>query len=148
MAPPRSTSCFDSGPGDRYARGMTRLLARFARFLPCFVLALLAIQQPNAAEPWPASTQQWHGFAKVELTVDGRTATVVLPRTPAPGRPWVWHGEFFGHRPEPDIALLGLGFHLLEFFWKNAGPAVVGRTPEERAAGLRLPAILLPAAKP
>jgi hypothetical protein len=48
----------------------------------------------------------------------------------------------------PFLALLGLGFHIVEFFWKNAGPAVVGRTPEERAAGLRLPATLVPAAKP
>jgi pimeloyl-ACP methyl ester carboxylesterase len=34
-------------------------------------------------------------------------------RQPAPGRPWVWHGEFFGHKPAPDIALLGKGFHIV-----------------------------------
>jgi hypothetical protein len=39
--------------------------------------------------------------------------TVVAPRVAAKGRPWAWHGEFFGHRPEPDIALLGQGFHLV-----------------------------------
>jgi|GEM_PF-6200677 len=127
---------------------MTRPQARFLRVLPFLALFLSTVLRSSAADPWPASTQQWHGFPKVELTVDGRTAAVVLPRTPAPGNPWVWHGEFFGHRPEPDIALLGLGFHIVEFFWKNAGPAVVGRTPEERAAGLRLPATLVPSAKP
>jgi hypothetical protein len=30
----------------------------------------------------------------------------------APGRPWAWHGEFFGHKPAPDIALLGKGMHV------------------------------------
>lgn len=53
----------------------------------------------------------WHGFARHELQVSGRTVVVVAPRAPATGRPWVWHGEFFGHRPEPDISLLRQGFH-------------------------------------
>ena len=38
---------------------------------------------------------------------------VVAPKVPAEGRPWVWHGEFFGHKPDPDIALLGKGFHIV-----------------------------------
>jgi pimeloyl-ACP methyl ester carboxylesterase len=92
---------------------MTRRPARLLRVFPFLALLLLAVLRASAADAWPATTQQWHGFPKVELTVDGRTATVVVPRTPAPGNPWVWHGEFFGHRPEPDIALLGLGFHIV-----------------------------------
>ena len=43
----------------------------------------------------------------------GHTATVVEPKAAAPGRPWLWHGEFFGHKPAPDIALLGRGFHVV-----------------------------------
>ena len=38
---------------------------------------------------------------------------VVVPRHSAVGKPWVWHGEFFGHKPAPDIALLGRGFHVV-----------------------------------
>jgi len=38
---------------------------------------------------------------------------VVAPRRVAPGRPWLWHGEFFGHKPNPDLALLGRGFHVV-----------------------------------
>ena len=45
--------------------------------------------------------------------MDGKPVLVVVPKREATGRPWVWHGEFFGHRPEPDIALLGLGFHIV-----------------------------------
>jgi pimeloyl-ACP methyl ester carboxylesterase len=40
-------------------------------------------------------------------------ALVVVPKTAAPGKPWVWHGEFFGHKPAPDVALLGRGFHIV-----------------------------------
>ena len=62
--------------------------------------------------PVPGKLGQWHGFDRYEFDVAGRTLTVVVPREAAPGRPWVWHGEFFGHKPAPDIALLERGFHL------------------------------------
>jgi len=44
--------------------------------------------------------------------IAGKPVTLVAPKKAAPGRPWVWHGEFFGHKPAPDIALLGKGFHI------------------------------------
>lgn len=62
---------------------------------------------------FPNRTGEWNGFAKHELTIAGKQVTVVAPKTAAPGRPWVWHGEFFGHKPAPDIALLGKGFHIV-----------------------------------
>lgn len=57
----------------------------------------------------------WHGFTSVEFTVNARPVIVVLPEKSAnPERqPWVWHGEFFGHRPQPDIELLKRGFHIV-----------------------------------
>jgi len=58
-------------------------------------------------------TGEWHGYAKHELVVAGKSVTVIAPVQAAAGRPWVWHGEFFGHKPEPDIALLGHGFHVV-----------------------------------
>ena len=61
----------------------------------------------------PAPVGEWHGFSKHELTVDGKIVTVVSPEKPAAGKPWVWHGEFFGHKPAPDIELLKRGFHLV-----------------------------------
>lgn len=62
---------------------------------------------------YPGKRSVWNGYDKYEFEVDGKTATVVAPKQAAPGKPWVWHGEFFGHKPDPDIALLGKGFHIV-----------------------------------
>lgn len=65
----------------------------------------------KAEEPmFPGKVSTWNGYTKYDFTVDGKSVLVVVPKKPAPGRPWVWHGEFFGHKPAPDIALLGKGF--------------------------------------
>ena len=61
---------------------------------------------------FPNPKGEWNGYVKHELTIAGKTVTVVAPKSAAAGRPWVWHGEFFGHKPAPDIALLGQGFHI------------------------------------
>lgn len=62
---------------------------------------------------FPNPNGEWNGYAKHELTIAGKLVTVVAPKSAAAGRPWVWHGEFFGHKPAPDIALLGKGFHIV-----------------------------------
>ena len=62
--------------------------------------------------PFPGVKTAWNGYDKYDFAVNGRKALVVVPKQAAPGRPWVWHGEFFGHKPAPDIALLGRGFHI------------------------------------
>jgi len=75
---------------------------------------LLAESAATASEAlFPGEHTTWHGFDRYDYEVDGQPVLVVVPLEPVPGRPWVWHGEFFGHRPEPDIALLGRGFHLV-----------------------------------
>lgn len=61
---------------------------------------------------FPGTTSDWNGYVKHDFMVDGKGVSVVLPKEAAPGRPWVWHGEFFGHKPAPDIALLGKGYHI------------------------------------
>jgi pimeloyl-ACP methyl ester carboxylesterase len=65
------------------------------------------------ASPFPGRRSMWNDFDRYDFVVDGRPVLVVAPRQAAPGRPWVWHGEFFGHKPAPDIALLGQGFHIV-----------------------------------
>ncbi len=69
----------------------------------------------NASEPppFPGEQSDWNGYVRHDFAVDGRQVLVVEPKAPAPGRPWVWHGEFFGHKPAPDIALLSRGFHIV-----------------------------------
>ena len=55
---------------------------------------------------------QWSGYERLDFEVDGRAALLVRPKAPAPGAPWIWRTEFFGHEPQGDIALLGRGFHV------------------------------------
>ena len=82
------------------------------------LLVLLASLAPpmlgEAAEPpgFPGVQSDWNGFQRYDFEVAGKPVLVVAPRHAADGRPWVWHGEFFGHKPAPDIELLNRGFHV------------------------------------
>jgi pimeloyl-ACP methyl ester carboxylesterase len=89
----------------------------------CFGMAtILLCEVPLTAQEVPDSSATvrhgeqsgtWNGFRRLDFRLGGRTVLVILPQEPAEGRPWVWHGEFFGHRPIPDVALLGRGFHVV-----------------------------------
>jgi pimeloyl-ACP methyl ester carboxylesterase len=59
-----------------------------------------------------SSAGNWNGYEQRDFAVDGRNCLLILPKTPAPGKPWIWRTEFFGHEPQGDIALLGKGFHV------------------------------------
>lgn len=69
----------------------------------------------------------WNGFRRLDFELGGHPVLIIIPQNPAKGRPWVWHGEFFGHRPIPDVALLGRGFHVVytRFSDQFGGPAAV-----------------------
>jgi pimeloyl-ACP methyl ester carboxylesterase/lysophospholipase L1-like esterase len=62
------------------------------------------------AEPDKVST--WEGFERRDFKIDGRNCLLVVPKTPAKEKPWIWRTEFFGHQPQADIALLHKGFHV------------------------------------
>ncbi|QDU95420.1 alpha/beta hydrolase [Lignipirellula cremea] len=62
---------------------------------------------------FPGKQSEWNGYPRYDFEVDGKPVMVIAPHQTATGRPWVWHGEFFGHKPAPDIALLGHGFHIV-----------------------------------
>jgi pimeloyl-ACP methyl ester carboxylesterase len=75
---------------------------------------LLPSESASSSKPhFPGKRSLWFGFERFDFEVDGKPALVVAPRLEAPGRPWAWHGEFFGHKPNPDLALLGRGFHVV-----------------------------------
>ncbi len=76
--------------------------------LPSTVTALRA-----DGPPFPGQQSTWNGFVRYDFEVVGKPVLVIVPREVAPGKPWVWHGEFFGHKPVPDVALLGRGFHIV-----------------------------------
>ena len=61
------------------------------------------------AEEFPGKKSAWNGYDRSDFTVDTRPVIVVAPKQAAPGKPWLWRGEFFGAFPNADIALLGHG---------------------------------------
>jgi pimeloyl-ACP methyl ester carboxylesterase/lysophospholipase L1-like esterase len=65
-----------------------------------------------AAEDPAVRRSEWNGYERLDFVVDGRAALLVLPKTAAPSRPWIWRTEFFGHEPQADLALLAHGFHV------------------------------------
>jgi len=55
---------------------------------------------------------EWQGYEKQDFVVDGRNAFLIIPKSAAAGKPWIWRTEFFGHEPQGDLALLARGFHV------------------------------------
>jgi len=82
---------------------------------------MLALSGRSANVGTPSSVERtmWNGFERQNFTVAGRACTLVVPATPAPGRPWIWRTEFFGHEPQADLALLGRGWHVAYIDAKN-----------------------------
>ena len=79
------------------------------RLLPVSLLLLFISPGLAQTEEKPSD---WQGFVQLEFTVDGRPCLLVVPRTPAAGRPWIWRAEFFGYEPQADLALLQHGWHV------------------------------------
>lgn len=88
---------------------------RFAALLLSFVSILANIAKAQSASSFAGKQADWNGFVSFEFVVNEKPVIVVVPEQAATSAklPWVWHGEFFGHRPQPDIELLKRGFHLV-----------------------------------
>jgi hypothetical protein len=41
-----------------------------------------------------------------------RRCIVVVPKEPAPGKPWSWQGCYWDHEPQTEVELLRRGFHI------------------------------------
>ena len=54
----------------------------------------------------------WNDFVRYDFTFKENEAILVLPKTPAEGKPWVFRAEFFGDFPSADIALCKQGYHI------------------------------------
>ena len=87
----------------------------------CFHLRftiLLALSGPflslaMSAPKTPAVTEsQSMGCARLDFSVEGREALLIVPAHPAPGRPWIWRTEWFGAFPQADLALVARGWHV------------------------------------
>ena len=78
----------------------------------CIVTCLFHSATRAADDQAGVKRSTWHEFEKLDFVVDGRSCLLVVPKTAAPGRPWIWRTEFFGHEPQADLALLARGFHV------------------------------------
>ena len=84
------------------------------RLLCLFVLlAVGCAALAHADQPFPGVKSDYRGYDRYDFEKDGCKSLVVVPKEVAKGRPWIWRAEFFDHRPEADVALLGKGFHLV-----------------------------------
>ncbi len=70
-------------------------------------------------DSYPGTKGDFGGFACYSFSFEGRDAKIVVPHSVAEGKPWVWRARFFGHEPQADLALLGLGYHLV---WVDSAP--------------------------
>ncbi|WP_435007275.1 alpha/beta hydrolase family protein [Tundrisphaera lichenicola] len=75
-------------------------------------LAMGGTARSEEPRPFPGVVGRWEGFVRHDFKVEDSAAIVVEPKTPLPGRPWAWRGEFFGAFPNADLALLEAGWHL------------------------------------
>src|SRR5215213_10081002 len=79
------------------------------------VVAVIVLASSLHAAELAPRTSDWNGYEKFDFQVEGHAALLVKPKTPADGKPWIWRTEFFGHEPQADIALLGAGWHVVDF---------------------------------
>ncbi len=67
--------------------------------------------------PLSAQTPNWHGYPRHDFLFETHGGMVVSPlHEPAMfegGKAWIWKARFVDHRPDLDLALLELGFHVV-----------------------------------
>ena len=87
------------------------------KILSVTVLAASSVLVAAGATSRPAEfggkKSTWRGYERRDFVHDGRKCIVVVPKTAAAHRPWIWRARFFGHQPQTDLALLAKGFHLV-----------------------------------
>ena len=90
----------------------------FAIVVVSGLLSLLPPISPASAAdtvsgpPFEGTKSQWNGFDRYDFPFDGKKATLVVPKEPAAGNPWLWRGEFFGAFATVDTALVEKGWHV------------------------------------
>jgi pimeloyl-ACP methyl ester carboxylesterase len=83
--------------------------------LPFFIIVAsdaVGLKAADASAAAAITTNVWNGFRQLNFFVEGRDCLLVCPSNCAPGKPWIWRTEFFGHEPQADLALLSNGWHV------------------------------------
>ena len=74
--------------------------------------AAFNFEEALAAQGMAVRVSSFHGYRQLDFKMEGgRGCTVVRPYVTAASHPFAWRGEFFGHEPQTDLALLQHGFH-------------------------------------
>ena len=99
---------------DAYDRKRSRrVMPTVAMAIGLMIGPLLHAEDAATEIVFPGKVSQWHGFDRHDFELNGKPILIVAPNKAVEGNPWVWHGEFFGHKPAPDIELLKKGFHIV-----------------------------------
>lgn len=65
-----------------------------------------------AAITLAASSAAFAEVAVEKITIEGKTLSLKVPAEAAPGKPWLWVGEFAGHLRSLEDALVAKGWHV------------------------------------
>lgn len=106
-APAVNRTCHREESGDGGRVQTFRMLVLAAGL----IMASVAVAQQEL-NPGAARVSDWNGYQRLDFTVEGRPCVLVLPKTSAPNKPWIWRTEFFGVEPQVDLALLARGWHV------------------------------------
>ncbi len=86
---------------------------RLLAVLVCPILPAARAVIETPMDPNPTVTpSDWFGCKRIDFVVAGRPALLIIPDKPAPGKPWIWRTEWFGHFPQADLALVARGWHV------------------------------------
>lgn len=75
----------------------------------------LALPLCFAAEPLKANAKS----TTEKITIEGKTLILSVPAEAAPGKPWLWVGEFPGHLRSLESGLLAKGWHIAHVYVSN-----------------------------
>jgi len=82
--------------------------------LACTLIFLSISSQAQVNE-----STTWHGFQKINFTIDSTSAYIVKPSTPLPGNPWLWRAYSPEFHVAIDSILVTRGFHLAFLNYKD-----------------------------
>jgi pimeloyl-ACP methyl ester carboxylesterase/lysophospholipase L1-like esterase len=72
------------------------------------------LEKSLCAQGITPTVSSFYGYRQLVFPMDGgRHCTVVRPYVTAARHPYAWRGEFFGHEPQTDLALLARGYHVV-----------------------------------
>ena len=74
------------------------------------MLVTAGTQSPNSSGD--SSIENFHGYTLQRFEVDGIDCHIVIPKTIAGERPWIWRARFWGNFHQADLALLAEGYHV------------------------------------